>query len=116
MTERIDTRNLDIDDPDVLALFDELTENCDEDPRNGIQMIPVDGWVEYVKDLIEEICGDLTNFTIKSGLSRSGYQQEIDVSHEWPYRHVTIDYEAAAEELEQDWYEVEFRGEHYLCR
>jgi len=110
MTERIDTRDL-VVDAEVVALFEELEENCDEDPRNGIQMIPVSGWHDYVKDLIAETCEPINNFTTTRWDGRV-----IDLSNEWPYRHVTIDYEAAAEELEGDYYEVDFKGETYLCK
>ena len=37
-------------------------------------------------------------------------------SGQWPYRHITIDYAAAAEEARQDYYEVDFDGVTYLCR
>jgi len=113
MTERIDTRDLlwQHDDDEVQALLNELEANCDEDPRNGIQMIPKDNWVEYVKEYIDDNCQPINEFTTTTWDGRV-----IDLSNEWPYRHVTIDYEAAAEELEHDYYEVTFRGQDYLCR
>lgn len=37
-------------------------------------------------------------------------------SDEWPYRHVTIDYEAAAEEAKADYSEVNFDGVIFLIR
>ena len=37
-------------------------------------------------------------------------------SSEWPYRHITIDFEAAAEEAKADYMEVDFDGVTYLMR
>ena len=37
-------------------------------------------------------------------------------SGQWPYRHITIDYAAAADEARQDYYDVDFDGVTYLCR
>lgn len=35
-------------------------------------------------------------------------------SGNWPYRHISIDYEAAAEEAKQDYTEIDFDGVAYL--
>jgi hypothetical protein len=35
-------------------------------------------------------------------------------SGNWPWRHMTIDYEAAAQELKADYNEVTFAGHTYL--
>jgi hypothetical protein len=37
-------------------------------------------------------------------------------SGDWPFRHITIDYEAAANEAEQDYSSVDFDGVEYLIR
>ena len=37
-------------------------------------------------------------------------------SGDWPFRHMTIDYEAAAKELEQDYASIDFDGVEYLIR
>lgn len=37
-------------------------------------------------------------------------------SGEWPYRHITVDHEAAANEAKQDYLEVDFDGVTYLIR
>jgi hypothetical protein len=37
-------------------------------------------------------------------------------SGDWPFRHMTIDYEAAAKELEQDYSSIDFDGVEYLIR
>ena len=101
MIDRIDTRDLDEDENDVKELFEEL-RNCCDDPYDGIQMIAVKDWVEYTKQLIEE-CGYLDII-------------ELTDKNDWPYRHITFDYEAAAEELESDYSEVTFRGTDYYYR
>ena len=55
---------------------------------------------KYIRDLIDE-CYEMPK-EMQSG--------------QWPYRHITIDYAAAAEEARQDYYEVDFDGVTYLCR
>jgi hypothetical protein len=37
-------------------------------------------------------------------------------SGKWPFRHMTIDYEAAAKELEHDYSSIDFDGHEYLIR
>jgi len=37
-------------------------------------------------------------------------------SSDWLYRHIKVDYEAAAEEAKQDYLSVEFGGVTYWCR
>ena len=37
-------------------------------------------------------------------------------SGQWPWRHMTIDYQAAAEELEHDYTMIDFDGVDYLIR
>lgn len=86
---------------ELKEVIQELEDNCDEAPRYGIQLVPEDEWVGYVEELIADCYSDLN--------------KEMD-SNEWPYRHIHLDYEAAAEELEDDYAEIEFRGIKYLCR
>lgn len=47
-------------------------------------------------------------------LSEAARQKAIDRNASWPANH--IDWEAAANELEQDYTEVDFNGEVYLYR
>jgi hypothetical protein len=56
-----------------------------------------DYWLEYVRDLIDE------TYTIPRG-------------DRWPYSHITVDYSAAADELESDFTEVRFGGHTWLVR
>jgi hypothetical protein len=98
----IDTRQLDQDEVDVQELFKELRENCDEDPDFGITLVPVNEFTKYTENLIAEC-----------------YPSSIvpnRLEDQWPYRHITYDYEAAAEELKEDYHEVTFRGVDYLAR
>lgn len=64
------------------------------------EAIREDAFEDYIKDLIDE-CYEMP--------------KEME-SGQWPYRHITIDYAAAADEARQDYYEVDFDGVTYLCR
>ena len=64
------------------------------------EAIREDDFVRHIRDLIDE-CYEMPKET------QSG---------QWPYRHITIDYAAAADEARQDYYEVDFDGVTYLCR
>lgn len=57
-------------------------------------------FVDYITDLIHE-CYELP--------------KEFN-SGNWPFRHMTFDYEAAAKEAEQDYASVYFDGVEYLIR
>lgn len=69
---------------------------------DGIPMIHEDFFVEYTKDLIDD-CWDIARDINK-------------FSSEWPYRHLKIDYVAAAEELMQDYTNIDFDGVTYYIR
>lgn len=58
----------------------------------------------YFTDYIEELINDCYEMpkAINSG--------------EWPYRHMKMDYEAAAEEAKSDYMEIDFDGETYFMR
>ena len=58
----------------------------------------------YFEDYIEELIEDCYEMPKQMG------------SGEWPYRHLTLDIEAAAEEAKQDYMEVDFDGVTYLIR
>ena len=64
------------------------------------EMIPEEEFVEYTKDLIEQ-CYEMP--------------KDFD-SNAWPWRHMKLDYEAAAKELEEDYTPVEFEGTTYYCQ
>lgn len=83
----------------------ELSRVCEElstiqDARYGAEMIREDYFVDYITDLIND-CYDLP--------------KELN-NGDWPWRHVKIDYEAAAEEAKQDYNKVEIFGEIFYVR
>ena len=67
---------------------------------HGEQLIRASYFVQYITELIDD-CYDLPK-----ELTRG----------DWPYRHITIDFEAAAKEAEQDYNSVDFDGVEYLIR
>lgn len=79
-----------------------LQNECQDSPdwQYGETIIKHSYFLEYIKDLINEC-----------------YQvpKELD-SGEWPWRHFNLDYQAAADEAEQDYYEFYIKGETYLIR
>src|SRR3990167_2818967 len=87
-----------IDSRDVLARIEYLEEEAEgyaSDWIYGAALIRETHFVEYAQELAEDIG------TVKSDA-------------EWPLRH--IDWDAAAEELKQDYTEVDFDGVTYLVR
>ncbi len=79
-------------------LIEELSNNSDEAPEHGIELIHEDNWVDFTTQLIDELYPD------------------IEPKTDWPYRHITLDYEAAAEELQWDYMEITYEGDTYLYR
>lgn len=105
-TELVDLRDrnededdtLDEDESKRLAALEELAEEIGEDTmRYGETMIPVDEFADYAQELAEET-GSLRN----------------SEGNSWPYNH--IDWDAAADELSQDYTEVSFDGTDYYVR
>ena len=80
---------------DALLELESEIGSLEDAARNGAQFIDEDYFVEYAKELAFDI-GAVSN----------------DV--EWPCYH--IDWDAAAEDLKQDYTEVEFDGNDYLVR
>jgi uncharacterized protein (UPF0335 family) len=80
----------------------ELTAEAESSPDwiHGEQLIRASYFVQYITELIND-CYDLP--------------KEL-TSGDWPYRHITIDFEAAAKEAEQDYNSVDFDGVEYLIR
>lgn len=86
---------------EYLALKD-LESQCEGygDWRYGAQLIREGYFTEYAEELIDDC-----------------YQLPKELtSGDWPYRHITVDYEAAAEELKSDYMEADFDGNTYLIR
>lgn len=67
--------------------------------RNEEQLIREDCFVDHMKNEVEDV---YPNFPCES--------------HEWPWRHVTVDWEGLAEEAEQDYTRIDFDGATYLLR
>jgi hypothetical protein len=63
-------------------------------------LIARDHFVAYIEELIDD-CYEMPK-EMKSGA--------------WPWRHVSIDYEAAAKEAEQDYTSIDFDGREFLYR
>ena len=80
----------------------ELAAEVESSPDwiHGEQLIRASYFVQYITELIDD-CYDLP--------------KEL-TSGDWPYRHITIDFEAAAKEAEQDYNSVDFDGVEYLIR
>jgi len=70
---------------------------------HGEIMIHEDYFVEYTKNFIDQCYDDIFKMT-----------ENDDGS--WPYRHIKIDYESAAEELKQEYTCIDFDGETYYVR
>lgn len=82
----------------LVALADEAEDYGDW--QYGEQLIRRSYFVEYTEQLIDDC-----------------YEMPKDLnSGKWPYCHMKIDYEAAAEHLEQDYTSVDFDGVEYLIR
>ena len=80
----------------------QLAQDGEDSPdwNYGETLIREDYFTKYIEDLIDD-CYEMPK-QMNSG--------------EWPYRHMTIDYEAAADEAKADYFEVTFFGVVYLIR
>lgn len=95
-------REFDADEGMELDSLRSLAEQCEGygDWQYGEQVIRRSYFVDYTKQLIDDC-----------------YQMPKDLnSGKWPYCHMKMDYEAAAEHLEQDYISVDFNGVEYLIR
>jgi len=94
--------DLDADEEEELEELEKLAEECEgyADWHHGETLISRDYWHAYTEDLIDD-CYEMPK-EMKSG--------------NWPWRHVTLDIEAAANDLEQDYTSVEIFGNEFLIR
>ena len=78
-----------------------LQDDCEHVPDwdYGEALIKEDHFVNYITELIND-CYELPNIAL----------------NEWPYRHIKLNYEAAAQEARSDYSEVELFGQTYLIR
>jgi hypothetical protein len=107
--ERIEELEAQLDDNEItpeeleeLTTLRALAEECEgcSDWEYGAQLIRDSYFTDYIEELITD-CYELP--------------KEL-TSGEWPYRHITVDYEAAADEAAQDYAEVDYDGVTYLIR
>lgn len=87
--------DLEDDRSELIALL-ALNDECENlsDWKYGETLIHASYWVDYVYDLLRE-CGDLPK----------------DIPH-----YIEIDWDATANNIEQDYMRVDFDGEEYLIR
>lgn len=90
------------DERSELAALIKVWRECENlsDWTHGEQLIRRSYFVDYITQLIDD-CYELP--------------KEL-TSGNWPYRHIRIDYEAAADEAEYDYMTVDFNGVDYLIR
>lgn len=90
------------DEKDEYLSLVKLAKQGEDSPdwSYGETLIHEDYFTKYIEDLIDD-CYEMPK-EMRSG--------------EWPWRHITIDYEAAAEEAKQDYFSVNFDGETYWIR
>jgi hypothetical protein len=90
------------DEVEELQELRQLAADCESSPdwNYGETLIREDYFTDYIEELIND-CYEMPK-QMNSG--------------EWPYRHMTIDFCAAAEEAKADYFEVSFFGTVYLIR
>lgn len=124
-TDSIEPGTLRIDSRDVIARIEDLqladSNNplSDDDAEELKQLLELQeeassspDW-EHGEALILD--SDFTEYTEE--LIRDCYEMPKDLeSGAWPWRHMTLDYEAAAQELKQDYMEVTYAGHTYQIR
>lgn len=90
------------EEAEELAALKALEEEASSSPdwEYGETLIHEDYFTEYIEELIDD-CYKMPK-EMKSG--------------DWPWRHVVIDYEAAAEEAKNDYFIVDFDGTNYWIR
>jgi hypothetical protein len=102
------------DDPDPVPLPNDLTAEevatfCDEEGWTyGAEFIPTEDFTDYTRELIEDCYG----FPPRGPANPRTYgaygaTEAVDMNI-WPWRHLSFDYKAAAEELTADYTEVTF--------
>lgn len=83
----------------ILLKVQEQAEDC-ADWQYGEALIRESYFTDYIKELIDD-CYELPK-EFNSGA--------------WPWRHMTLDYESAADEAKDDYTHIDFDGVTYLIR
>ena len=126
-TKSIDNSADQIDSRDVIERMDYLRDEAEECMACRANDCANDDHLEFqaLHQLAEEAEGYASDWTYGAALIRESYVVEyaqelaedigaVKSDAEWPARH--IDWDAAAEELKQDYTEVDFDGVTYLVR
>lgn len=128
MSHEITNQDDVIDSREIIERIEELLSEMPEDDTEARQW---DGWAELkaLEALAEEASSSPDWHHGETLIRRSYFVDYIEelisdcyelpkelTSGQWPYRHITIDYKAAAEEAEQDYMSVDFDGVEYLIR
>lgn len=94
--------DLDSTEEEELEELEKLADECEgyADWQHGETLVSRDNWHSYTEQLIDD-CYEMPK-EMKSG--------------NWPWRHITLDIEAAASELEQDYTSVYIFGHEFLIR
>jgi hypothetical protein len=87
------------DEMDTLA---EIIKQGEDSPdwNYGETLINSDYFTDYTKELIED-CYELPS--------------ELN-SEKWPYRHIKVDYEAAADQLKDDYFSIDIENQTFYIR
>jgi flagellar hook-basal body complex protein FliE len=87
---------------DELDLLTEVIAEGEDAPdwNHGTAIIHENYFTQYTQDLIEDTCELPKEF----------------ISGQWPWSHVSIDFESAAEELKQDYKTIDADGQTYYLR
>lgn len=93
---------LELFDRDELEALDSLVSEAESSPdwTYGETLIHDDYFVEYTEELVNE-CWEMP--------------KEFN-SGNWPWNHMTMDWDSAAEELKRDYMSVDFEGHTYWIR
>ena len=87
-------------DAEELESLRELADNCSSSPdwEHGETLIRHDAFTDYIKELINDC-----------------YEMPKDItSGKWPWTHMQMDYEGAAEEAKQDYIEINWRDTYFI--
>lgn len=103
--EFLESALLDSPDPEMQEELDALTKVAEQgshcrDWQYGETLIRHTYFTSYIEELIRD-CYPMP--------------EELN-SGEWPWRHITVNYEAAAAEASADYTEIDFDGVTYLIR
>ena len=99
-SELTESETLSDEDYQRMKALETLVSKCEgyaPDWAYGVELIHEDNFQDHIEAIIDDC-------------------YELPQSSEWPFRHSTLDLEAAADEARQDYTEVDLDGETYLVR